>query len=67
MLSPLMVRTCPGTLLKMGTQPFAIVEITAGKKMAACCISLDAKMPMGVLEVHDWASGRVELCRQRVS
>lgn len=56
MLSPLMVRTCPGMLLRIGTQPFATVEISAGEKMAACCISLDATMPMGVLEVHDWAT-----------
>ena len=43
------------TLMRNGLRPFTIVEICSQRAAASCCVTVDATIEEGVLEVHDWA------------
>jgi hypothetical protein len=42
------------TLMRNGLRPFTIVEICSQRAAASCCVTVDATIEEGVLEVHDW-------------
>lgn len=53
-LPPMVAKANIYTLMRNGLRPFTIVEICSQRAAASCCVTVDATIEEGVLEVHDW-------------